>query len=351
MSEVVSKCGIHCMGDRRDGYGPFLERIYSSGRRLSVVKVRDNLGAVDEPLALWPDVLCVGAFTEFDRLPFDFNRFKTRAMLNDPRIKIWEVLNEDDASQTYSAKADLYINLAYQFDQLGWSLCMFNCASGTPPYPEEDGGVAYRHIARACRYMIDNGYTAYLGLHEYISDGGTMYRYKRLADYLASQGALLPIIITEWLFETHPGDDAFMSAVKAHDPDYMADPRVLGCATWTLGGGSWAGSNYQTALPRLGEYIATVAPVPPIEPPPTNDEWEFDYWELNGQRVDGNPIEIVMGDNYTLTPHAKKKSPPPATEYTLTVNACPEWAGLTVRVVPPYMIYPAGTRVVCEAIA
>lgn len=273
MSVVVSKAGIHCVGPARNGYGPFLQAINAAGRRLAVVKCRDDFGAVDEPLALWPDVLCVGAFTEFDGFPFNWTAFETRALKN-PKIKIWEVLNEINGE--WQTQADLYITLAPQFAAHGWALCLFNCASGTPPLPGEPGNeVAYQQIARACKFMKDNGYPAYLGLHEYVSAGGTIGRFKPLADYLAAQGALLPIIVTEWLFETHPGDEAFMSAVRANDPVYMADARVLGCATWTLGGGGWAGSNFQTALPELGDYLVSVEPIDP-PPLPAEDEFEFD---------------------------------------------------------------------------
>lgn len=285
MSTIVSKVGIHCVGPNRNGYGAFLQTINGAGRKLSLVKCRDNFGAVDEPLTLWPDTLCIGAFTDFDRLPFDFDKFKTRALLN-PKIKIWEVLNEEDAPATYAAKADLYIRLAPLFAAQGWSLCMFNCGSGNPALPYEDGGVSYREIARACRWMKDNGYTAYLGLHEYNSDGMTIGRFAFLADYLESQGALLPIAITEWGFETHPGDAHLLDFVESHDYIYMADPRVAGCALWTLGGGGWAGANYQTVLPKLGEYIATVAPLEPVTPPPpvTNNLYDLAMSQIGQMR-------------------------------------------------------------------
>jgi hypothetical protein len=253
----TSKATIHCVGPDRDGYADFIARIDAAGRRLPFVKCRDDMGAFDEPLKYWPDLLTVGAFTQFDRLPFDLAAFVVRADKN-PKVHVWEVLNEDDAPSTYKAKADLYISLAPYFKSRGWALCLFNCSSGTPPYPLEDNGVSYAEIARCCKWFIDNGYEAYLGLHEYQSSGGTIGRFKVLADYLAARNALLPILITEYGFETHPGDVKFMEMVKANDPLYMADDRVMGCALWTLGGGGWGGSNFETALPQLGEYIATV---------------------------------------------------------------------------------------------
>lgn len=290
MSIVISKCGIHSIGDDRHGYGPFLQRIADADRRLSLVKCRDSFGALIEPLALWPDMPTIGAFTEFDRLPFDFAAFERRALLNS-NVKYWEVLNEEDSPSTYAAKADLYISLAPLFKERGWGLCMFNCGSGNPPYPPEDGGISYAEIARACRYMIDNGYDAILGLHEYYTPSDTIGRFRVLADYLAQHGALIPIAITEWGFETNPGNDEYMALIKANDPLYMVDKRVIGYTTYTLGGSGWAASNYDTMLPQLGEYIATVAP---LEPP--LDDYTFSHWLMSGQTITANPLEFAMPD-------------------------------------------------------
>lgn len=342
MSAIISKCGIHSIGDDRHGYGPFTQRIAAAGRQLSLIKCRDSFGAIDEPLALWPDIVTIGAFTEFDRLPFDFAAFEKRALLN-PRIKYWEVLNEEDSPSTYAAKADLYISLAPLFKEHGWGMCMFNCSSGTPPYPFEDGNVSYAEISRACKYMIDNGYDAILGLHEYHTPSNTIGRYQVLADYLSNESALLPIAVTEWGFETNPGNDLYMAFVQQSDPIYMVDPHVIGCALWTLGGSGWGAANYDTMLPQLGEYIATVDPVAidPIE------LWEHDYWDVDGRRVDGNPLHLVMDRAHVVTPHARKK----LMQYPLTLNPCPEDADLVVRVDPADMIYPAGSTVTLEAIA
>lgn len=259
MARIVSAVGVHCIGPDRDGYGEFLQRINSAGRRLSVVKCRDDFGAVDEPLELWPETLCIGAKTDWDGGPFDAQdaiRKITAAQAAKPAIHYWEYLNEING--IYDQQADFYIALMPLMKAAGLGLVIFNSASGTPSYPSEDGGAAYQEVARACKFAKDNHYDVLLGLHEYISDGETIGRYKVLADYLAAHDALIPIVITEWLFETHPGDAEFMQAVRDNDPIYLGDPRVLGLATWTLGGGGWSGSNYETALPQLAEYIATV---------------------------------------------------------------------------------------------
>lgn len=264
-TSVVSKIGIHCIGPRRTGYGAALQTIQAAGRRLAVVKCRDDFGAAYEAKQYWPDVLTVGAFTQFDGLPFDYAQFVMRAKQN-PWIDYWEVLNEIDGQ--YADQANLYISLLPRMAADGLRLAMFSCASGTPPFPHEDGGAAYAEIARACKYAVDNNYDALLCVHEYISDGGTIGRYRALRDYLSQRGALLPIVVSEWGYETHPGDAQLLAAVSANDPLYMADDGLKGCATWTLGGGGWAASNYEKALPQLAQYIATVSPVPTPPPPP-----------------------------------------------------------------------------------
>jgi len=297
MNQVVSKTAIHSVGPRRTGYGAFLRRINDAGRSLSLVKCRDDFGAIDEALALWPGTPTIGAFTEFDGLPVNLGKFFERAAKN-PRVRYWEILNEING--IYSEQADYYISIAPEFKRRGLGLALFSCASGTPPIPGESVSLGrrvidaahetvlalknqrmtarlqrqtsetpYEAIARAFRYMLDNGIDAVLCLHEYhTAGGGTIGRYKVLADYLEQRGALLPIAVSEFLFEKHPGDAEFMRALKLYDPIYMADPRVIGCATWTLGGGGWGDSNYERALPALAEYIATV---PPIDPPPPVD--------------------------------------------------------------------------------
>jgi hypothetical protein len=324
MNQVVSKVGIHCIGPKRDGYGAFLQTINNAGRKLSIVKVRDNFGAIDEPLALWPDVLTVGAMTDFDRLPFDVGEFIARARLN-PKVKYWEVLNEDDASQTYAAKADLYISILPILKAAGLRLCMFNCSTGTPPYPSEDGGVSYREIARACKYALDGGYDALLGLHEYESSGGTIGRYKALADYLEDYRALIPIVITEYGYETYPGTSQHMAMLTQNDPLYMRDPRVIGCADWTLGGGGWAGSNYQRDLPAMADYIAHVAPV--VVPPPDPEPEPESY---NGATVGAHIVIIdANGSAWWLDVDAPRN---PDAGYPVMRDELQHYGGLAERI-------------------
>src|SRR5215510_4407305 len=148
-NQIVSKVGIHCVGPKKEGYGPFIQTINAAGRMLSVIKCRDDFGAVDQPLQYWPDVLCIGAQTIYDGNIHDSPQ---QAMANilglynrKPVIKVWEYLNEVDGE--YTAQADLYIGLLPLMASHGLTLCMFNCATGTPHYPEADP-VPYQQIVR-----------------------------------------------------------------------------------------------------------------------------------------------------------------------------------------------------------
>lgn len=274
MHAIVSKCGIHCIGPKRSGYGAFLRTIMEADRKLALVKCRDDFGAIDEPLALWPDVLTIGAKTEWDDAGYSVNDAYNRIIAaheQKPGIKYWEYFNERDGE--YAQQADLYIALMPRLAAAGIGLCLFNCASGTPALPGVDEA-PYREIARACAFAKLHGYDAILGLHEYSSDGGTIERHNALTNYLEARGALIPIAITEYGIETYYFDnDAYLALVRANDPEYMRHKAVIGCALWTLGGGGWAAANYETMLPVLGEYIATVPPVEQEPEPPPDDEF------------------------------------------------------------------------------
>jgi hypothetical protein len=122
----------------------------------------------------------------------------------------------------------------------------------------------------------------------------------------------------------------------------MKDEYLIGFAAYQLGGAE----NWFSAIPQWADYVA--AHPTPTEPEPDGDEWEFDYWDLDGVRFDGNPLEIVMDRDHVLTPHARKKVI--ALRPRLTLNPCPEWAGLVVRVDPADMVYNFGTMVTAEAL-
>lgn len=273
MSAIVSKLGIHCNGPRRSGYGEFLRTIAAAGRQLAIVKVRDDFGGIDEPLNYWPNVLTIGAQTPHDRLPFDWYKFLEQVQRN-PRIQYWEVLNEDDSSVTYAAKADLYIQLMPLFAERNIGLVVFNCGSGNPPYYYEDGGQAYQAILRVALAAQAGKHDVLMGVHGYGYDlPNCLLRYRDLAAYLRSHNALLPFVLTEFADEPagFRGVGQFMAWCQVIDAELMRDDYLLGAALWTLGGG-W--NDYSPALwnaryetSALGDYIATVeAPAPP--PPP-----------------------------------------------------------------------------------
>jgi hypothetical protein len=266
-NEVVSKIGINCIGGNRTGFGPFLQTINAAGRRLAVAVCYDDFGAALECKQLWPDIMTVGMLTSTD-YGFNYSKFLTKAKQN-PWINYWCIYNEigGQVASEYARQADSYISLLPRMQADGLRLGMFSCASGTPPTPDEDGGACYAAIARATKFAFDNHFDSILCLHEY-RGVGQINRYKVLRDYLIAHSAIVPIVITEWGDETFNGTVAFMQLVRDCDPLYMPDDRLIGCGCWVLGGGGWAGSNYAKALPQLGEYIATVAPV--VDPPPAD---------------------------------------------------------------------------------
>lgn len=270
---IVSKVGVSSVGSKRRGYAEFLQTIADAGRELPLVVCRGDFGAIDEPLQFWPHIVTIGGVPAWDDADYDvdvaYKRITRIAALN-PKIQYWMYFNEREDVETQMA--DFYIALLPRLSAVGIGLCMFNSSSGRPQYPSIDP-VPYREISRACAFAKMHGYKACIGLHEYESVDGahTIGRYRVLADYLESRGALLPIYITEWGHETNQSDADYMRFVREADPIYMADPRDVRCALWTLGGGGWGGANYQTMLPQLGEYIATVeliTPIPPVPPVP-----------------------------------------------------------------------------------
>lgn len=267
---IVSKIGIHSIGDKRNGYGQFLQAIAGAGRQLSLVKCRDDFGAIDEPLKLWPEIVTIGAMTSWDGDPsYDpkvaFKRISEMARKN-PGIKYWEYFNEREDVERQIV--DFYIGLVPMLHDAGLRLCAFNSSSGRPQYPEIDPA-PYREIARFCEFVKRNKYDIIIGQHEYSGDENTIGRYKHLADYLQVRGLLLPIAITEWGWPTNDGQEQkYFEWMKANDSIYMGDDRVIGLAAFSLGGRGWQGSNYQNILHKLGEYIATVQPATPEPPAP-----------------------------------------------------------------------------------
>lgn len=258
---TISKVGIHSVGPKRGGYGEFLQALLMAGRKPAVIKCRDDFGAALEAKQFWPDVLTIGAFTLFDGMEFDYSDFKRHASLN-PWIDYWEVHNEING--LWLAQTEHYIDLMPRFASDGFGLVMYNCAEGTPQYPELGGGYAYNQIARACLFAKQNGFKVMLGLHEYGYGIDHVGRYKRLADHLDSIGALLPIVRTEYA-PTESGTmstQAFIDWIRANDP--INDPRIVGDACWTIGGGWFDISPH---LEALADYVISVDAPAPVPPP------------------------------------------------------------------------------------
>ena len=305
---VVSKCGLHSINTSHPGYGTLLQTVNAAGRKLSLVKCRDNFGPAFEAAQLWPDVLTIGAQTAYDGFPFDYAKFKTTALLN-PHIKYWEVFNEQNG--VWVEQADLYISLLPQFAADGLRLCAFNCASGTPQYPHIDP-LPYQQIKRVCDFAKERGYDMLLGLHEYGTGADLIGRYKVLADYLGA--SCPPIVITEYgkIEAGNITPAELLPYIANNDQADMRDPRLLGRALWTMGG--WV--NIEASFVELADYLATVAPVEPV---PTDRE--FDHWlDLDtGETFADNPYSFSMPARNVRLEAISRPKPP--TLYTCQISS------------------------------
>lgn len=263
---IISKLGLHNLGSKHDGTGPFFAAINAAKRQLAFVDNHDDFGLGFEAARYWPGMLNIGDLTEFEA-SFDIKLLREHARLN-PHITHWQVFNE---FEDWENQANHLIAIMNEYGH-EFKFVIFNCANGKPHYPSEDGGVAYANIARACAVAKAGGHM--LGLHEYGNswDGNTLLRYRKLASYLEAHNALCPIVITEASIDeaTFPGVDKFMAWCRRYDAELMKDNYVVGAALWTLGGG-WC--DFHPALPKLADYIATVQP--PIAPPPPDPTVNF----------------------------------------------------------------------------
>lgn len=259
--QIVSRLGLHNLGSKHNGTGQFFTAIKAAGRQLAGVDNHDDYGLGFEAAQYWPGVLNIGDITELAG-EFDIKLLREHARLN-PHITHWQVFNE---FADWPNQANWLIDIMRTYGN-EFKFVIFNCGNGTPPYPSEDGGVAYSNIARACAVAKAGGHM--LGLHEYgnVWDGNTLLRYRKLADYLRAHNALCKIAITEASIDevTFPGVDRFVAWCKRYDAELMKDDYIAGAFLWTLGGG-WC--DFAPALPALGNYIATVQPIVPQPPDP-----------------------------------------------------------------------------------
>lgn len=315
-TQVVSKCGLHSIGDKHPGYGELLSAVNAAGRHLAVVKCRDNFGPAFEAKQLWPECLTIGALTERDGFPFDYAAFKAIALKN-PWIDYWEVFNEINGM--WIEQSDLYISLLPQFAADGFRLCAWNCSNGTPQYPQIDP-LPYQQIKRVCDFAKERGYDMLLGLHEYGTGADLIGRYKVLADYL---GVSCPqIVITEY-GPIEAGDitpQELIPYIAANDQPDMLDSRLRGRALWTMGG--WV--NIEASFTEFADYLVNV--VPPIPLPPN---YIFDHWvdvATGANLGTANPLTFVIESDRNIRAVFVPKVPP-VIMYTCQTSVEPSGAG------------------------
>lgn len=302
MTPYISKLGVHSVGSKQTGYGEFLKTINAAGRRLSLVKCRDSFGAAFEAKQMWPDLLTIGAMTSWDDSGYDENQAFNKIMAvaeKNKHITHWEFFNERNGD--WNLQADLYHKLMPMLERVGLKLCAFNCATGTPQYPQLDGGVAYSAIASVARRASQGGHL--IGLHGYGNDKkNQLLRYRDLHDYLVAHGAACDFALTEFGPEEawFPGVPLFMNWCVDIDQDLMKDHYLVGAALWTLGGAGWQAVNFEKALHDftdseqvyLDEYIAKInsIPVPP----------EPDIQLVTLTPPTGEPVQMTVPKGWTV---------------------------------------------------
>lgn len=176
------------------------------------------------------------------------------------------------------------------------------------------------------------GVHAYGTKPEHLNDDNELRYYRRFASRLTGTQKI-------WLTEVSLKNYSITpAAVGALYGEYVStlESYVAACYFFTLQGADFAASGEEwvshAAIPiGLRDYV----PLP-------DEQWVIDWWDLDGQRINGASITFTMDRDHVLTPHAKKVLPPPDVRHILTVNACPEFAGLPVTITPPDLIYDAG---------
>lgn len=297
MTIVVSKLGIHSEGAQNVGLQDYLRALRDAGRRPAVVDSHDNYSATFDAASVDADTLTIGDLTEFEA-DFDIDLLRQKAAQN-PHIKAWQIYNEINGD--WDGQADRLIAIMNQYGH-EFQFVIFNCADGTPPYPSEDGGVAYAAIARACVVAKAGGHM--LGLHGYGFDiEDHLFRYRDLAEYLRVRNALCDIVLTEYGPDegTFIGDLAFMTWCRMVDAELMKDDYIIGAALWTMGRGAWSGVDFSSALPQLAEYQISVETPVTIEPTPDGDFIGYDpvlvdeignEWRLIGERKEAGRVVL-----------------------------------------------------------
>lgn len=238
--------------------------------------------------------------------------------------------------------------------------------SDNPPYTLEE---RWRSVLPAIKYAGEHGH--YVVLHIHQQDKGPMesesgqsvsLRHRRSIAYWLNNAAHPECIITQpprIIFNevsngvggVEPNEDGYFNSVTWLDQQCRNDPynslyTVL--CLYQAGGGEPITS---TMYNRLAEYVASqpeivINPLP-VPPPPITDP-VIDWWDVDGVRVDGDLLNLIMDQNHTVTPHAKQRPAPIPDTVTLTLNPCPEFPALQIVVTPAGLVYDVGTAVTCQ---
>lgn len=270
-----NKIGVHVVIGSRNGFGPFLADCHAAGKPVAIIKCVDDYGAAYEAKVQGksPNSVTIGrqntldghdlgnlsyrmnaGYTPEETAQWFFNLVKPKWQAN-PWIDIWEVCNEWDSD--YPWQADFYIALMDKVEPYGYRLALWSSSVGTP------GVEHYPDIARTCLRAKQSG-DHIMSLHEYAffttllqnAPTSMVTRYRQLYNYLATQGAVVPLALTEvgqgggYNFV---GTTDFVNDFGWYDDRMREDWYVIGCAAWTLG--NWDNANFEAALPALANYI------------------------------------------------------------------------------------------------
>ena len=292
MTKVVSKLGIHSQGGDNTGLQDHCRTLLDAGRRPAVVDSHDNFSATYDAAQIDPSVLTMGDLTLFEA-SFDIAVLREKARLN-PQVKVWQIFNEWNGD--WVAQTDQLIEIMNLYGK-EFRFCIYNCAKGTPQYPEIDP-VPYEQVARACKVALAGGHL--LGLHEYgYESPDLVFRYRKLAEYLRAHDALCDIVITEAGPDegSFIGVEAFEEWCEMYDFELMRDPYIVAAALWSMGRGAWAGVDFSSALPALAEYQITVQPIEPDpDPIPLVESYNGEWAAL------GHSLYDATGAVWTLIP-------------------------------------------------
>jgi hypothetical protein len=292
LAHTWSKLGWHIQSLQPTGLGSnFLMPIANCGKTCQMVKGMGNLGVGETAYAACPGSFCVGRVNElpdgtqvfaFDEYFDSSGNLKPGAptaeqlaedvyyhggghglkwlMEQNPRIHVWEVVNEWDSHYDY--QCDFFLRMMDLAESDGHRIAAFSSSAGTPSLDPNykfigDTRTELENLARVCaRAKASGGHM--LALHEYGYSGmlksdfesnpyGNVLRYRKFHDYLASYtatddpekgwiGADCPIIITEACGQNCSASAAAQIAdLTWYDSKVREDSYLLGVAIWNIG--------------------------------------------------------------------------------------------------------------------